>query len=147
MATTPFAYSFVSCAVIEGAVEFEGLRGIKVTPKLEGGKPVMTNKRKARSHTVGQVSFDGSLKLLLKEALNYLGTNTDFFRRLHTFTVSVVEGANKHKITVVDLRFTEFPVELEGNEEVECELAYTCLDFQVNGVSIAPEVGEAGSAA
>lgn len=135
-----FARSFQHCNLLEGAFIFSGLRGIEVNAKREGGKPIMmTNSRKAVGNTVGQVSFDGTLKLLFDDAILYQKAQADLFGAEHTFTISIDSGSLRDKIAVSGLVFTSIGYKFEGTDEIEVDLPFTALDVLVNDVSLAPE--------
>lgn len=136
-------YSFQSCRVREGAIEFVGLRGIKVEAKVEGGKVVFTNRIKGQDHTRGQVSVAGSMKMLLLNAKALIEKGR-FLTTIHTFTISLAEGAIDDKLSAIGVRFTSFPMDLNGNDETEVDMPFNGLDFKVNGISIAPEIEEGG---
>lgn len=134
-------YSFQSCRVAEGSSEFDGLRGFTVEPKLEGGKPVFTNRRKAVDHTSGQGGVAGSMKMLLR-TFNALFKKSPgkFLRTIHTFTVALTEGALNDQYTVVKGRFTGMPIKLDGNEESEVDVPFNATDFKINGDSFMDEI-------
>lgn len=134
-----FEYSFQSCRVREGASEFDGLRGFKGEVKLEGGKPVFTNRMKAVAHTKGQKSIAGSMKMLLRTAI-VLYNKGNVLDTEHSITVSLAEGSNTDKLSVVSARFTGWPADLNGNEETEVEIPFNALDFLVNDVSVCNEI-------
>lgn len=132
--------TFVGSQVMEGAFLFENCQGIEVSVKREGGKPVSGgNSRKPAGNTVGQVSFSGTIKLLLDNCLAYVNANQDFMRLEHTFTLSIQEGAVRDKITVEGLVFTDLAFKLEGQDGITIDLPFTALDVLVNDVSLAAE--------
>lgn len=132
-----FVYTLQSCTLQEGPEVLKGLRGISFSAKTEGRKVVMANGETGVGFTRGQKMFEGSVKLILDSLLDYQAAHQKLFDELHTFTVSLEEGTRLDSIKVEDAAFSEFSVDISGNEEIEVEIPFLALLISINGQPLA----------
>lgn len=132
-----FIYTLQSCTLQEGPEVLKGIRGISFSAKTEGRKAVMANGETAVGFTRGQKMFEGSVKLILDSLLDYHATHQALLDELHTFTVSLEEGARLDSIKIEDAAFSEFSADISGNEEIEVEVPFLALLISINGKPLA----------
>lgn len=131
-----FIFSFPSLVLAEGSALFTGLKGLQGTAKIDGEKIVIVEGRKAAGRTRGVLMVEGTITLVLDSALDYAVAHPALLDEIHTITATLEEGANRKKITLVQLRLLEFPFDLKGTEEVEVALKFTAFDLLVDGRSL-----------
>lgn len=130
-------FSFPSLTLAEGSSIFTGLQGFKVTAKIDGEALVRVEGRKVAGRTSGVLMIDGGvMTMVLDSALDYAVAHPNMLDEIHTITATLEEGARRRWVTLKSLRLLEFPFDLSGTEEAKVELAFSCFDLLVDGVSL-----------
>jgi hypothetical protein len=132
-----FIYTLQSCTLQEGPEVLKGIRGISFSVKTEGRKGVFGNGETIIGYTRGQKMFEGSVKMILDSALDYIGVQSSLLDVSHTFTVSLEEGTRLDSIKIDNAVFTEFSADISGNEEIEVEIPFLAELIYINGKPLA----------